>query len=107
MSTGGLTRRFVLLRALRWLPVGLVLPFLVITPQARGLSLWRDRVVFAVRSARRGARRCPAAPWPTSSNAAGVLVGAALTGVSLLIFATAPRRGGLPRISGAARRRPR
>ena len=41
MTTTGLTRRFVILRALRWLPLGLVFPFLVITPQARGLSIFR------------------------------------------------------------------
>ena len=51
MTTGGLTRRFILLRALRWLPLGLVLPFLVITPQARGLSIGAIGVVFAVHSA--------------------------------------------------------
>ena len=35
MSSERLTRNFILLRALRWLPVGLVLPFLILTPVAR------------------------------------------------------------------------
>ena len=39
MTADRLTRHFVLLRALRWLPLGLVLPFIVITPESRGLSL--------------------------------------------------------------------
>ena len=51
MTADGLTRRFVFLRALRWLPLGLVLPFLVITPHARGLSLGAIGAVFAVHSA--------------------------------------------------------
>ena len=50
MTTEGLTRRFVLLRALRWLPVGLVLPFMVITPESRGLSIGEIGAVFAVHS---------------------------------------------------------
>ena len=51
MTSERLTRNFVLLRALRWLPLGLVLPFLVITPEARGLSLGAIGAVFAVHSA--------------------------------------------------------
>ena len=39
MSSERLTRNFILLRALRWLPVGLILPFLILTPVARGLDL--------------------------------------------------------------------
>ena len=50
MTTERLTRHFVLLRALRWLPVGLVLPFIVITPEARGLSIGEIGAVFAVHS---------------------------------------------------------
>jgi hypothetical protein len=46
-----LTRHFILLRALRWLPVGLVLPFLVLTPVARGLELGAVGAVFAIHSA--------------------------------------------------------
>ena len=50
MSTARLTRHYVVLGALRWAPVGLVLPFLVITPEARGLSLGAIGAVLAVHS---------------------------------------------------------
>lgn len=90
MTTGGLTRRFVVLRALRWLPVGLVLPFLVITPEARGLSLSAIGVVFAVHSAVAIALEVPSGALADLVGRRRVLLaGAALTAVSLLIFAAA------------------
>jgi MFS family permease len=90
MSTDGLTRRFVVLRALRWLPVGLVLPFLVITPEARGLSLGAIGVVFAVHSAVAIALEVPSGALADLVGRRRVLLGgAALTAVSLLIFAAA------------------
>ena len=90
MTTGGLTRRFVLLRALRWLPLGLVLPFLVITPQARGLSMSAIGVVFAVHSAVAIVLEVPSGALADLVGRRRVLlVGAALTAVSLLIFAAA------------------
>jgi MFS family permease len=90
VTTGGLTRRFVILRALRWLPVGLVLPFLVITPQARGLSLGAIGAVFAVHSAVAIALEVPSGALADLVGRRRVLiVGAALTTGSLLIFAAA------------------
>src|SRR5215211_1791232 len=90
MSTDGLTRRFVVLRALRWLPVGLVLPFLVITPEARGLSLGAIGVVFAVHSAVAIALEVPSGALADLAGRRRVLLGgAALTAISLLIFAAA------------------
>src|SRR4051812_39564965 len=90
MTTDGLTRRFVLLRALRWLPVGLVLPFLVITPQARGLSLSAIGAVFAVHSAVNIALEVPSGGLADLVGRRRVLIaGAALTALSLLIFAAA------------------
>jgi MFS family permease len=90
VTAGGLTRRFVILRALRWLPVGLVLPFLVITPEARGLSLGAIGVVFAVHSAVAIALEVPSGALADLVGRRRVLlVGAALTAVSLLIFAVA------------------
>ena len=90
MTAGGLTRRFVILRALRWLPVGLVLPFLVITPEARGLSLGAIGVVFAVHSAVAIALEVPSGALADLVGRRRVLlVGAALTALSLLIFAAA------------------
>ena len=90
MSASGLTWRFVILRALRWLPLGLVLPFLVITPQARGLSLGEIGVVFAVHSAVAIALEVPSGALADLVGRRRVLLGgAALTAVSLLIFAAA------------------
>jgi MFS family permease len=90
VTTDGLTRRFVLLRALRWLPVGLVLPFLVITPEARGLSLGEIGAVFAVHSAVAIALEVPSGALADVVGRRRVmLVGAALTAASLLVFALA------------------
>ena len=90
MTTDGLTRRFVLLRALRWLPVGLVLPFLVITPQARGLSIGEIGAVFAVHSLVAIALEVPSGALADLAGRRRVmLAGAALTAGSLLIFALA------------------
>jgi MFS family permease len=86
----GLTRRFVLLRALRWLPLGLVLPFLVITPQARGLSLGEIGAVWAVHSAVAIALEVPSGALADLAGRRRVLlVGAALMAASLLTFAAA------------------
>jgi predicted MFS family arabinose efflux permease len=43
-----LTRRLVVLTALRWLPVGLTTPVMVLLPQARGLSLADVGLLFTV-----------------------------------------------------------
>jgi MFS family permease len=90
MTTDRLTRRFVLLRALRWLPVGLVLPFIVITPEARGLSIGQIGAVFAVHSVVLIALELPSGALADAVGRRRVmLVGAALTVVSLLLFAVA------------------
>jgi MFS family permease len=41
-------RRYLLLTALRWLPVGLLIPIFVLIPLSRGLSLTEIGIVFAV-----------------------------------------------------------
>jgi MFS family permease len=85
-----LTRRFIWLRALRWLPVGLVLPFLVITPHARGLSLGALGAAFAVHSGVAIALEVPSGVLADTVGRRRVLIaGAALTAVSLLAFAAA------------------
>jgi MFS family permease len=90
VTVDGLTRRFVLLRALRWLPVGLVLPFLVITPEARGLSLSAIGAVFAVHSAVALVLEVPSgALADTIGRRRVLLAGALLTALSLVIFALA------------------
>ena len=90
MTADGLTRRFVLLRALRWLPLGLVLPFLVITPESRGLSLGQIGAVFAVHSGVAIALEVPSGVLAdTIGRRRMLLAGAMLTAVSLAIFAVA------------------
>jgi MFS family permease len=90
MTTERLTRHFVLLRALRWLPVGLVLPFIVITPEARGLSIGEIGAVFAVHSIVAIALEVPSgALADTIGRRTVMLAGAALTVASLLLFAVA------------------
>ena len=67
-----------------------MLPFLVITPQARGLSLGAIGVVFAVHSAVAIVLEVPSGALADLVGRRRVLlVGAALTAVSLLIFAAA------------------
>jgi MFS family permease len=85
-----LTRNFILLRALRWLPVGLVLPFLVLTPVARGLDLGAVGAVFAVHSAVLIVLEVPSGALADTIGRRRVLiVGAALTAMSLATFAVA------------------
>jgi sugar phosphate permease len=85
-----LTRRFVLLRALRWLPIGVVLPFLIITPDARGLSIEAIGAVFAIHSAVAIVLEVPSG---VLADAVGrrriMLAGAGLTALSLFAFALA------------------
>jgi MFS family permease len=90
VTTERLTRHFILLRALRWLPLGLVLPFLVITPQARGLSLGAIGAVFAVHSAVAITLEIPSGALADVVGRRRVLLaGASLTTLSLVIFAVA------------------
>jgi MFS transporter len=90
MSSERLTRNFILLRALRWLPVGLVLPFLILTPVARGLELDAVGLVFAVHSAVLIVLEVPSGALADSLGRRRVLlVGAALTAASLGTYAVA------------------
>jgi sugar phosphate permease len=90
VSAERLTRHFILLRALRWLPVGLVLPFLIITPVSRGLSLGEIGAVFAVHSAVAIVLEVPSGALADSIGRRRVLLGGAfLTAVSLVAFALA------------------
>jgi MFS family permease len=85
-----LTRHFVLLRALRWLPVGVVLPFLVITPEARGLSIGEVGAVLAIHSAVAIVLEVPSGVLADALGRRRVmLVGALATAASLALFAVA------------------
>jgi MFS family permease len=50
VTTRSLVRRFVLLRALRWLPIGVTVPFLVLLPIDRGLGIGSVGVVWGTHS---------------------------------------------------------
>jgi MFS family permease len=90
VSSERLTRDFILLRALRWLPVGLVLPFLVLTPVDRGLGLGAVGAVLAVHSAVLIVLEVPSgALADTFGRRRVLLVGALLTAASLGTFAVA------------------
>ncbi len=89
-SIDRLTRRFILLRALRWLPVGLILPFLVVTPLERGVSLGAIGAIFAVHSAVAIALEVPSGALADAVGRRRVMLGgAALTAASLALFAFA------------------
>ncbi len=90
MGPERLTTQFILLRALRWLPIGLVLPFLILTPQARGLSLAEIGAVFAVHSAVAIVLEVPSGALADALGRRRImLVGASLTAASLFAFALA------------------
>jgi MFS family permease len=85
-----LTRHFIVLRALRWLPVGVVLPFLILTPDARGLSIGAIGAVFAVHSAVAIMLEVPSGALADALGRRRImLAGAALTTLSLVAFALA------------------
>jgi DHA1 family tetracycline resistance protein-like MFS transporter len=48
MTAVSVHRRFLVLVALRWLPVGLLIPVFVLLPLSRGLTLTQIGLVFAV-----------------------------------------------------------
>jgi hypothetical protein len=90
VSSDRLTRRFIGLRALRWLPVGLLLPFIVLLPQTRGLSLAEVGSVFAVHSGVSILLEVPSGAFAdTLGRRRVMLTGAALLGLSLAGFAFA------------------
>lgn len=90
MSGDRLTRRFIGLRALRWLPVGLLLPFIVLLPQSRGLSLAAVGLVFAFHSAFSIVLEVPSGAFAdTLGRRRVMLTGAVLLALSLTLFAFA------------------
>ena len=108
MTERGLVRRFVLLRALRWLPLGLGLPFFVLLPLDRGLGLGEIGVVFAPTASSRSCSRSRAAGSPTRSAAARRCCSAACSPpASLAGFGLATGAGRLHARRRRPRRRPR
>ena len=89
------TRRLVALTALRWLPVGLTAPVLVLLAQARGLSLQQIGVLFTVHGV---VVLCLELPTGGLADVLGrkpvILAGAALHVLSCVAFALADGFGG-------------
>ena len=85
-----LTRRFVLLRGMRWLPLGVVLPFAVLLPQARGLSIPAIGALWAIHSVVTLLLEVPSGALADSLGRRRVLLaGAALMAVALAVYALA------------------
>lgn len=84
------TRRLVGLTALRWLPVGLTAPIIVLLAQARGLSLAEIGVLFTVHGAVIIALELPTGGLADVLGRRPVVVaGAVLHLVSCVVYATA------------------
>ena len=90
MTERSLVRRFVVLRALRWLPLGVALPFFVLLPQDRGLGLGEVGLVFGVHSVFAIVFEVPSGGLADAIGRRATLVaGGLLTVASLATFAVA------------------
>ncbi len=90
MTTRSLVRRFVVLRALRWLPLGVSLPFLVLLPQDRGLGLGAIGAAWAVHSAVVIVLEVPSGGLADAiGRRIALIVGGVLTAAGLAAFAVA------------------
>ncbi|HEX2085659.1 MAG TPA: MFS transporter [Solirubrobacteraceae bacterium] len=100
MTARTLTRRFVALRAMRWLPLGIALPFLILLPEDRGLSLAAIGVAWAVHSVVTLVLEVPSGAFADAvGRRTALLLGAGLTSLGLAIFAIA---AALPAFMAAA-----
>jgi MFS family permease len=89
-------RRYALLSALRWLPIGLGLPFFTLLPLARGLSLAEVGVAFAFHGALIFLLEVPSgALADTIGRRRAVLAGGVLTAAGMAAFAVAMSFGGV------------
>lgn len=90
MTAAGLTRRFVILRGLRWMPLGVVLPYIILLLQARGLSLSAIGALWACHSAIALLCEVPSGALADAYGRRRSLVaGGALMTVSLVLYALA------------------
>lgn len=90
MTRRDVERRYALLSALRWLPIGLGLPFFTLLPLARGLSLAEVGVVLAMHGALIFVFEVPSgALADTIGRKRTLLAGGALTAVGTAVFAVA------------------
>jgi MFS family permease len=90
VTAQGLTRRFVVLRGLRWMPIGILLPFIILLPLARGLSLAEAGAIWALHSLVALLFEVPSGAVADGYGRRRTLVaGASLMAVSLVIYAVA------------------
>ena len=86
----GLVRRYVALRALRWLPLGLGLPFFILLPEDRGVGLGAIGAVWAVHSVITVVLEVPSGAIADAfGRRKTLLVGAALTAAGLAVYGVA------------------
>ena len=90
LSEAGVRRRYVVLTALRWLPIGITVPVTVLLASARGLSAGQIGVVFAVHSIVAVSLELPTGGLADAIGNRPVLALSVLLGGSgLLVMATA------------------
>lgn len=95
MDAAGIRRRFLLLRASRWLPTGLLVPVLVLIKTDRGLTLTQIGLVSLVVGLTTFALELPTGGLADSLGRRPVLVAAGLVDVgSLLLVAVSQTLGG-------------
>jgi len=90
VTPAALTRRFIVLRGIRWLPLGMVLPFIVLLPQARGLGIATIGALWALHSVVVLVLEVPSGALADALGRRRVLLaGAGLMAVALLAYALA------------------
>ncbi len=95
LTVASVTRRFVALTALRWLPTGLVVPVTVLLASSRGLSPAEIGLVFTVQGAVVVALELPTGGLADALGRRAVLAAGALSHVAgLLALAAAESLGG-------------
>jgi len=82
LTVAGIRRRFLVLGALRWLPVGLLVPVLVLLPLERGIALAELGVAFAVQGVVVLALELPTGGLADALGRRTVLLGSAVVGLA-------------------------
>ncbi len=107
MSRRSLRARYLVLHALRWLPVGLLAPILTLLPLERGLSLGQVGLLFAVYGATTAVLEVPTGGLADVRGRRPVLIGSSLLHLGfflLLIGARTPTAWMLAFLAGAVAR---
>lgn len=88
-ASAAVARHFAILTSLRWLPVGVVTPVVVLTATARGLSVADVGLVFSVQAVLVIALELPTGGLADSLGRRGVLLASAVLNVGALLLLTA------------------